>query len=291
VALAGDDHVVVAVVAHLRGPPRERRDHRAGAGERVALAFLAAEAAAHAPHLDADGVHRKTQRLGHLVLDLGRVLGGGMDDHVAPLLREGERGLPFEVEVLLPADLEPAFDGDGRRRHGGGRVAAPVDAGAVLVAAVRGQRCVDGEERGEFAIPDTGEPDGAARREVRGRGDDEDRLSHVVDAALGEKRFVPGRGRDVVLVREVTRREDHGDPGRGAHGVEVQRRDLAVRHGGKAEGEVERVGRDRDVVDVARLTGDVETGGIVRKCTRDRVLGEGVGDGHARTSSTRAGTP
>jgi hypothetical protein len=57
------------------------------------------------------------ERVGDLVLDLGRVLGGGMHDHVAALLRQGERGLAFEVEMLLPADLDPALDHVGRARE------------------------------------------------------------------------------------------------------------------------------------------------------------------------------
>jgi hypothetical protein len=38
-----------------------------------------------------------------------------MHDHVAPLLRQGEGGLAFEVEMLLPADLDPALDDVGAR--------------------------------------------------------------------------------------------------------------------------------------------------------------------------------
>ena len=56
--LAGDDHIVIAVIAHLAGPSRRPRGDGAGHGQRVPLTFLAAEAAAHAPRLDADRVHR-----------------------------------------------------------------------------------------------------------------------------------------------------------------------------------------------------------------------------------------
>ena len=56
--LAGDDHVVITVIAHLAGPSRRPRGDGAGHGQRVPLTFLAAEAAAHAPRLDPDRVHR-----------------------------------------------------------------------------------------------------------------------------------------------------------------------------------------------------------------------------------------
>ncbi|VDC25549.1 hypothetical protein PARPLA_02019 [Rhodobacteraceae bacterium THAF1] len=75
VAFAGDDHVVVAVVTHFCGATGLRGDQCAGDGQGVALAFLATEPAAHAPHLDPHGVHRYAQRMRDLVLDLGRVLG------------------------------------------------------------------------------------------------------------------------------------------------------------------------------------------------------------------------
>jgi hypothetical protein len=37
-------------------------------------------------------------------------------DHVAAFLRQGQRGLALEVEMLLPADLDPALDDMGRAR-------------------------------------------------------------------------------------------------------------------------------------------------------------------------------
>ena len=94
VALAGDRHVVIAVVAHARWSPGACCDHSAGDGQGIPLAFLAAKAAAHAPDLDPHGVHRELQRLGDLVLDLGRVLGRRVNQHVA-FVRYRQRGLAF----------------------------------------------------------------------------------------------------------------------------------------------------------------------------------------------------
>ena len=117
VPLAGDRHVVVAVIAHLAGLAGQRCGHGTGDGERVALALLAAETAAHAPGFDPDRVEGKRQRLGHLVLDFGRMLGRGEKHHVPVVLRGGEADLAFEVEMLLTADLDLALDNPGRLGH------------------------------------------------------------------------------------------------------------------------------------------------------------------------------
>ena len=110
VALAGHDHVVVAVEPHLARPPGLPRAERGERRPLRRLALLAAEAAAHAPHLDGDRVVVEAEHMGDDVLHLGRVLGRGMDEHVAVLAGDGERDLAFEVEMLLPADAELAGD-------------------------------------------------------------------------------------------------------------------------------------------------------------------------------------
>ena len=74
------------------------------AGDQRRLALLAAEAAAHAPHLDGDGVVGKAEHLGDGVLDLARMLRRGMDQHVARLAGDGVGDLTFEVEMVLAAD-------------------------------------------------------------------------------------------------------------------------------------------------------------------------------------------
>ena len=116
VALAGHDHVVVAVEPELARPAglagAERRQRR----PLRRLALLAAETAAHPAHLDGDGVAVERRALGDDVLHLARVLGRGVDDHVAVLAGDGERDLAFEIEMLLSADAE--FAGDLLRRAG-----------------------------------------------------------------------------------------------------------------------------------------------------------------------------
>src|SRR5690606_26584014 len=119
VALAGHRHVVVAVEPQLARPAGgtggERGDHR----PLRRLRLLAAEAAAHAPDLAGDESVGDAERARHDVLHLARMLGGGMDEHVAVLPRHGERGLTLEIEMLLPADAQRALEamaGAGERR-------------------------------------------------------------------------------------------------------------------------------------------------------------------------------
>ena len=66
---------------------------------------------------------RHVQHLRDEVLHLARMLGRGMDQHVAVLARDGERHLAFEIEMLLPADAQPCPSrGCGARRERGGAV-------------------------------------------------------------------------------------------------------------------------------------------------------------------------
>ena len=168
VALAGDREIVVAVVAHLGGPSRARRHQGAGDGERVALALLAAKAAAHPPHLDPNRVHRHPECVGHLVLDLGRVLRGGMDDHVTALLRQRKCRLPFEIEVLLPADLDTSLHDPGRARDGRCRIALLENPRTLLEAALGRHRLLDGEDRCFRRIGDLRQPRRFPGRQMRG---------------------------------------------------------------------------------------------------------------------------
>ena len=50
-AFSGDNEVIISVIAHLAGSSGEAGRHGTGHGQRIALAFLAAKAAAHAPDL------------------------------------------------------------------------------------------------------------------------------------------------------------------------------------------------------------------------------------------------
>ena len=87
------------------------------------------------------------KRIRHLVLNLGRVLGRAVHQHIRAFVRHGQCGLTFQIEMLLPAKFEAALDHMGRAAYGRIRVALGVDARAVFEPAVGGQRLFDRQDR------------------------------------------------------------------------------------------------------------------------------------------------
>jgi hypothetical protein len=122
VALAGPDHVVVPVGSHLDRTPRGSREQRSADRVDRRLRLLAAEGPAEAPQLDRHGGIGHAERRGHEVLDLARMLSGGVHQHLAALARDRERDLALEIEVFLRAATQPAPD--PVRRAGEARHAA-----------------------------------------------------------------------------------------------------------------------------------------------------------------------
>ena len=116
VALARHRHVLGAVEPQPDGTAGERGAERGDRREAVRLHLLAAERAAHPQTLHGDLVARQAQHVRDDLLRLARVLGAGLDEHLPVLVDQGERRVRFQVEVLLPGELELA------REHVGARV-------------------------------------------------------------------------------------------------------------------------------------------------------------------------
>ena len=148
VALAGHEHVVVAVGADLGRAPGLRGDQRAGGGISSGLGLLAAEPAAHPADLDRHVGALEAEQGRDQVLDLARMLGRADDVELARLARRGERGLAFEVEMLLPAHVERARQAMRPPLERGLRVAARHPLHRLEVG-IRVQRLGDGDEGGE----------------------------------------------------------------------------------------------------------------------------------------------
>ena len=227
VPLARDRHVVVAVVAALgraAGQPGHQGRHRR---RQVALALLAAEAAAHAARLDRHGVARHAQHVRHLVLDLGRVLGGGMDGHVVVLARHRQRHVAFEVEVLLPAHRDAACQ---RVRCGGnGRDGVAARHGERRLQQQPGlHRRVDGEAGGLVLVLHDRQAGGRAGLGDRLGRDGEQRLAPVLDQPVGEHRIVPGDRAHVVDARHVPGGQHDGHAGRAPHLRYIERPDATA---------------------------------------------------------------
>ena len=281
-ALAGDHHVVVAVIAHLGRPARRGGHHRAGDGQRVALALLAAKTAAHAPGFDPHGVHRQVQRMRHLVLDLGRVLGRAVHQQIAVFLRQRQRRLPFEIEMLLPAHLERAFDHVGRRLQRLRRIALFPDARAVLETGIGGERRVDAEDGLACLVGDMRLAHRLARGKVTGRGDQKHRLTDIVQRAVRQQRLVMQRGRAIAVRGQILRPPDAHHARRASHIGKVDFGDMARRDLREAKGQMQAARRHGNIVDIARLAGHMQ---------RRRIMRQGSGDAHGRTSRTLVAAP
>ncbi len=70
VAFAGQNHVVVTVEAQFCRAACDAGGQRGGDGDQVALRFLAAKSAPHAPDFDGDLAERQREVLSHNLLHL-----------------------------------------------------------------------------------------------------------------------------------------------------------------------------------------------------------------------------
>jgi hypothetical protein len=264
VALAGRGHVVVAVGAEFGGAAGLRRDQGSGGGEGGGLGLLAAEGAAHPPHLDDDLGVAPPEQLRDQMLDLARMLGGAEDMEPALLARRRQRRLAFEVEMLLAAHLEAA--GQPVRRRGArcvGIAAAHILGRLDLRAG--GLRVGDGDQSRARRDRGLAQPRGAAGGTGAGRRDEEEGLARVDDLVLGQQRLVMDDRADIVFAGYVGGGQHGDDAGRGAHRVQVERKQGGMAFGGMAEGAMEQARRLRQVVDIGGGARDMEVGAVVRQ--------------------------
>ena len=220
VALAGRAHVVVAREPQLHRRPRLPGQQRGDAGDNGGLALLAAEGAAHAPHLDGDRVERQAEQVRDSVLHLGRMLGRALHQHAAVVGGRRERDLAFEIEMVLAAAAqlatEPMRRAGERRRHIAAR--DRLRRRDVLLAR---DRLLDRQHRRQRLVFDLDELRGGARLVERIGRHRRHRLALILDHVRRQQRLVAADRRDVVLARNVARRD------RAAH---AGRRERAGRH-------------------------------------------------------------
>jgi hypothetical protein len=266
-ALAGHDHVVVAVETDLGRPTGLRCGKGCERGPLCRLGFLAAKAAAHAPALAGDVGVGAFQHSRHAMLDLGRVLGGTIDGHGAAFMRNGERDLALEVEVLLAADRQATVEAVAGAGERGLDVTAQELVGGKDFG-LRFERIFYRQNGTLFGNLDLGKPCGAARGIPRFGENGEDHLAVKFDLANGENGIVvkPPGGTAVVEARDIGRGE-HKDDARGFfHRVEIEPGDApagAVR--GIAGGEMQRALGFELVVDIDGGSGDMAGGAVVRQ--------------------------
>ena len=181
VALAGHDHVGIAVEPELAGPAGGAGGESGDDRPLRRLRLLAAEAAAHAAHAAGHEGIRQRENAGDDVLHFARMLSGRIDQHGAVLARHGERDLAFQIKVFLAANVERAGTAKRRCRDRFGGIA--VDEGVVGKNALAGRfALLDGDVRAlRFDIEARAERR-APRRIARRRNDGEHGLAMENDA-------------------------------------------------------------------------------------------------------------
>ena len=262
-ALAGDHHVVVAIETQLDRALELRGGQCGDAGEQRGLAFLAAEAPAHATHLDDNLVRRLVEAVGHHVLHLGRVLGRAPQLQAAVLAGRAVGHLALEVELLLtahrPLALQPmrrrgqllrrlAADPAHRRQHEGFR-----RAGRAWIELGR-----------QHFVVNHRAARGAAGDIDAGGNHREHRLADVMHFTVGKNGIVVDDRAAVVAARNIRRGEHRHHARHRGHGSEIDAADACVGLCRQAKRGMQGAGQLRDVVDIGRLAGHVQVGGLVR---------------------------
>ena len=276
-ALAGHVHVFEPRQAHLHRAPGEMGEHRAERRRHAGLALLAAEATAHASHVDGDPVHGDAEHLGHLFLHLGGILGRRIDQHAAVFGGHDRGHLGFQVEVLLAADGQFALQTMGGSGQGGGRVTQVVAvAGRDEVLAA--QRFLDVEDGLQRLVFDEGGLGGAAGSVKAGSGHRQYRLAQVLHLAIGEQRIAGEDGANVQLARYVGGGDGQGHAGNRVAGREIDVLDPRMGVLAHARIDVQLVGEFQAIVDIQGLATDMLVGALVLERLAD-TAGQAGGEG------------
>ena len=204
--LAGRAHVVVARKPELHRATRFPGKHRGDARDDRRLAFLAAEAAAHAAHLHRHRIERNAEHMRDAVLHFGRMLGRREDMEVAAFAGRRDRDLAFEIEVILPAAVEFALAGDASQISARRRYRRDPSSGSARHGFRFATASCDGEHwRKDFVFHLHELCRGAREIERRGRYR-RHHLTFMLDEAGREQRLVGADRRDVVLAGNVAAR-------------------------------------------------------------------------------------
>ena len=269
VPLARHDHVVVAVEAQLAGAPRFIRHQSGNAGNQCRLAFFAAKGATHAAAFN-DNIFRPfADCRSHQVLNLARMLRGAVQVEIAVLGRESCRDLPLEIELILPAKIEAAFQ-------------------AVLCVSQR-RLAVASRDRLARQNKGLGRERGARIENCfqvlvfyccqlcclaclidRFRGNGEHGLPHILNESGCENRIVGYDRPAVVFTRNIGRGHDSHDAGRLSNSAEVHFPDFGVWPRTHADGKVQQILPLGYVIDIDGLATNMQVTTVMRYRTADR---------------------
>ena len=271
-AFACDDHVGIPSEPELCRPSSPCGHERGDRSDDRSLALLAAEAAAHPPHLDRDGRNREAENRRDGVLDFRWMLGGTEDFKVTVVAGHCKGNVAFEIEVILAAATNLAADPVARFGNGSVGISALHGLWRRRVGLVP-ESLIDGEESGPFR---PGDVDKTGRLEglVKGRGGNRrDRRSGIVCHVAGECRFTASDRADVVGPGDVGGCQHGVDAGRVTCRPRVDVDDFGMGMRGGHQNHLEGTRNFRHVIDEACPAGDVLQGAVVRgprkhRCTR-----------------------
>ena len=216
-ALAGEHHVVVAIKPELAGFAGETRAKCGNRRPLRGLALLAAKAAAHAPDLAGDIRVGNAENPRHNVLNFGRVLRRGMNQHFRIFARNGERNLPFEIKMLLTANPEHILQTVRRLCNPRCNVAAAIGViGQDRLVALDGMLDRNARRLGRDVRLD--KTNGAARFVPCLRDNGKEHLANEFDAMLGKHRVIAHCRRNVIHARNIRGRINSNHAGRSSDG-------------------------------------------------------------------------
>ena len=264
VAFAGLHHIVRAREPILDRPPGGIGQQRGHTGDRRGLGFLTTKTTAHATHRRGDCMQRNAQHLGDQFLYFGRVLAGGMHKHAAVFLRQRYAGLAFQIEVLLPADIDLALQAVRRSRQCRIRITALLGV-AGAHEELFGQ-CLAGIKDGrQVLVFDLGQLCRLARGGVTGRGDSEDRLADMLNH-LARQHRITGEDRADVGMTGYVGHGEHRDHARvGTHGLQIELGNARMRPGAVADGGMQNTLGLGQVIDITGSAGYVQPGALVQR--------------------------
>ena len=124
-AFAGHQHVGIAIEPQLDRSAGLARQYGGSGGDQRGLALLAAESAAHAPALHHHAIGGLFQGVRHDVLDFSGMLRRAVDQHRAVFLRQCDRDVSFQIEMILPTDHHRGSQSPRRLTEAGTWIAAP----------------------------------------------------------------------------------------------------------------------------------------------------------------------
>jgi hypothetical protein len=263
-ALAGHHHVIATRQPALGRPPASMRHQRGQACPGIRLGLLAAEAAAHAPHLGGDRLHRQCEHGRHEFLYLGGILVGGHDVHPPVIPGNRQCHLAFQIEVLLAT--HPHFAGKAVGRLANGTPGITAMHGVRWTHGdARAHRGIDIHHRILFVVLDPGQQRGAPCGAVTGRRHHEQWLAMVLHFLCHQQGITREYRPDIQRPGHIAGGKHTHHAGRRAYRIEIHGNQSAMGDGRAAHRQVQRARGFGQIVNVLRGAGHMGDGAVMHR--------------------------